>query len=108
MNTHPMNEVEKLFIRILKTATPSSIGDEVLRFNGEPEEVKFQMLGINQRRLSVRAGLWPKSERDITSTHPEVLAAFDEAYAKAKADEPFVNHSKIIVDSLNSIISKPS
>ena len=107
MNHHPMNEVEKLFIRTLKTAKPRRVMDEALVFDGNPQDTTFSMLTwMSSRKLKVYAGT--EYMNGIISYHPEVLAAFDEAYSKAKADEPFVNHSKLIVDSLNSIISKPS
>lgn len=107
MTNYPMNEVEKLFIRILKTATPCMVMDEALVFKGNPQDTTFSMnTWLSQRKLKVYAGV--EYMNGILTGHPEVLAAFDEAYSRAKAAEPFVNHSKIIVDSLNSIINKPS
>lgn len=107
MTTHSMNDLEKLFIRILKTATPRLVMDEALVFDGNPQDTTFSMLSwMSSRKLKVYAGTGYMN--GIISHHPEVLAAFDEAYARAKAAEPFVNHSKIIVDSLTSIINKPS
>ena len=107
MTTHSMNEVEKLFVRILKTATPRRVMDEALVFDGNPQDATFSMMTtVSSRKLKVYAGV--DYMNGILTGHPEVLAAFDEAYSRAKAAEPFVNHSKIIVDSLNSIISNPS
>lgn len=105
--THSMNDLEKLFIRVLKTATPRLVMDEALVFDGNPQDATFSMItAASSRKLKVYAGV--DYMNGILTGHPEVLAAFDEAYARAKDAEPFVNHSKIIVDSLNSIISKPS
>lgn len=104
---YPMNEVEKLFVRILKTATPRMVMDEALIFDGNPQDTTFSMsTWMSSRKLKVYAGV--DYMNGILTGHPEVLAAFDEAYARAKAAEPFINHSKIIVDSLTSIINKPS